>query len=482
MRREYSELRRCVCSRGGICLFCRKCRGDDLVTANIEPELFGGVCQPTAADATLNAGDLQTMLASGAVTVTTTGAGVEANDIAIAKGFSWSTASKLEFDAHSSIAIGQAVKVPGNGGLSLVTNKGGAGGSLAISGKGNITFKKLSSALSIDGKSYTLVNSVKSLASAVAANPKGRFALVESYDAQPDGNYPTAPVGEFAGTLEGLGNTISHLTIFDMNNSEDGLFDFIDHKGVVRDIGLPDVSIKNSNSAGFARAGALAAFSYGTVTRVYATGAVGCDDRFFSFDGGGLIGVNYGPVSDSWADVDIVAGEQAEIGGLIGNDHGAISQSFAGGSLSAYQQSDEGGLVGYVVGNVSITNSYATAAVGNQGFSLGGFIGMNLGSKKISSSYSSGAVTEAAGSSAGGFIGYDETGSRLARNYWDETTSGITDPTQGAGSVENDPGIKGLTDQQFQSRLPKGFDPAIWARDPAINGGLPYLINNPPQN
>ena len=42
------------------------------------------------------------------------------------------------------------------------------------------------------------------------------------------------------------------------------------------------------------------------------------------------------------------------------------------------------------------------------------------------------------------------------------------------------PGITGLTTAQLQSGLPAGFDPSIWAESPNINGGLPYLITNPP--
>ena len=82
-------------------------------------------------------------------------------------------------------------------------------------------------------------------------------------------------------------------------------------------------------------------------------------------------------------------------------------------------------------------------------------------------------------------MGYDASGSNggsVTNDYWDLDTSGITDPSQGAGNIPNDPGITGLTTQQLQSGLPAGLDPAVWAEDPNINNGLPYLINNPPQN
>ena len=68
----------------------------------------------------------------------------------------------------------------------------------------------------------------------------------------------------------------------------------------------------------------------------------------------------------------------------------------------------------------------------------------------------------------------------IGNSYWDLDTSGISDPSQGAGSPANDPGITGLTSAQLQSGLPSGFDPAVWARSPRINNGFPYLINNPP--
>ena len=41
--------------------------------------------------------------------------------------------------------------------------------------------------------------------------------------------------------------------------------------------------------------------------------------------------------------------------------------------------------------------------------------------------------------------------------------------------------ITGETTAQLQAALPSGFDPTIWAESPSINGGLPYLIANPPQ-
>jgi hypothetical protein len=106
--------------------------------------------------------------------------------------------------------------------------------------------------------------------------------------------------------------------------------------------------------------------------------------------------------------------------------------------------------------------------------------GQSLYAHSISASYSIGTVSGTTW--AGGLIGGDFLGSNVKRTYWDMTTSGITDPGQGAGYPANDPGIKGLSDKKLKSGLPDGFNPKIWAESPSINGGLPYLIANPPQS
>ncbi len=99
----------------------------------------------------------------------------------------------------------------------------------------------------------------------------------------------------------------------------------------------------------------------------------------------------------------------------------------------------------------------------------------------IATSYSTGAITSGGGSDIGGLVGYDGNGSQdIVDAYWDTTTSGITNLSQGAGNIANDPGIAGLTTTQLQSGLPSGFSPTIWKEKSRINGGLPYLVANPP--
>src|SRR5437870_7236697 len=88
-----------------------------------------GVCTPTASDAVLNVNDLESLLASGNVTVTTTGSGgVQATNINVTAAVSWSSQSALRLDAYESVVIHKKISVPTGAGLSLATNDGGSGG------------------------------------------------------------------------------------------------------------------------------------------------------------------------------------------------------------------------------------------------------------------------------------------------------------------------------------------------------------------
>jgi hypothetical protein len=154
-----------------------------------------------------------------------------------------------------------------------------------------------------------------------------------------------------------------------------------------------------------------------------------------------------------------------------------ISRSYATGDVSG-GTGGAGGLVGANLVSL-IVNSYATGSTSGNG--AGGLVASNEangGSTGIAHSYSTGGVT--ATEYAGGLIAYDDFTGSLKRDYWDTTTSGITDKGQGAGNVANDPGIKGLSSTKLTSGLPKGFNPRVWTERPDINGGLPYLVDNPP--
>jgi hypothetical protein len=454
----------------------------------------GGVCFPTKNAAVLNVSDLQSMLASGNVTIETTGAGgVEANTIEITAALTWSNASALTLTAKKSIFVDAPVAVAGAGGVAL--NNSGTIESLAFYGNGHITFANLSSSLAINGSPYGLVGSVAQLANAVAGNQNGNYALANSYDASGDGTYSQAPVQSNLGaTFEGLGNAISNLTINDpaVEDPLDGLFRSA--SGAIRDFGLANASVTNAPPEGGAGAGTLVGDGAATIWRCWATGSV---SGGFNGATGGLVASWGGPIIQSWTDVAVTTNGSAA-GGISGSGSGGmiIEQSFAMGSVTSVSDNVAlGGLVGGGYGQIS--QSYSTAAITmnyatNSSSPLGGLVGHQQypgGTTMLTQSYATGAITAPASSCTnknciGGWIGYEDTNGnyKSAHNYWDLNTSNVPNMGQGVGNVANAQGVKGLHTKRFVSQLPQGFSNKVWAEDPAINNGYPYLIANPPPN
>jgi hypothetical protein len=220
-------------------------------------------------------------------------------------------------------------------------------------------------------------------------------------------------------------------------------------------------------------AGTISNSRASTVLTQNPTGAVG--------GVGGLVGWNQtaGAISKSSA-TGAVTGDQ--VGGLVGFDQGAINQAFASGAITESASGYAGGLVGVKYGG-TIANAYATGSVtGSMNSTNGGLIGVNRDSSgfptTITSVYATGALS---GTGLGGVIGEDGVpAGDIASAFWDLDTTGVSDPSHGAGSPANDPGITGLSDAALKSALPSGFDSAIWAQSPGINGGYPYLRAVPP--
>ncbi|HEY5048308.1 MAG TPA: hypothetical protein VII49_09830, partial [Rhizomicrobium sp.] len=298
------------------------------------------------------------------------------------------------------------------------------------------------------------------------ANPAGNFALSANYDASGDGTYRNSPVPTtFTGVVQGLGNTISNITVVEVegDNGVGGLFSEIGPAGAVENLDLAAVSVA---------AGGLVYWNKGLLFGDHVSGTVGSRSR--EDLSGGLAALSFGTIANCSSSASVVGGKKALEGGLVATFTGTISNSYATGSVTARNKdSPVGGLVGISYGG-SILNSYAVGSV--RGTFAGGLIGFNNNDAlNVATSYSTGKIVGSA--YPGGFIGYFGSGVPPTNNYWDTTTSG-TD--QGTGNDGNVPGITGLTTQQLQSGLPTGFDPTIWAEKPKINDGFPYLIANPP--
>lgn len=548
-----------------------------------------GVCTATAINATLNASDLQSMLASGSTAIRT---GTLAASIYVNAPFTWISANMLTLDAKRSVIVNKAVTDNGAGGLTIVLNDGGKGGVFSFGGVGSISFLGTSNAITINGASYTLVSSIASLASAIAANSSGNFALSRSYNATPDGTYATSPIPTaYSGNLQGFGNTISHLKISDATEYDNvGLFSDLQAGGSIGNLKMTavsigsgahkalgglvavnggllfDVSVTGTVRAGSAaNAGEVAGTNNGTIISSHAAGSLldtattsggllgglagyntgsiessdssadvtsvyGYGGGFVGYMtggtvtsssatgvvsanvGGGLIGyLSSGSVTGSHAGGNVTASEGggfaggldtgaqitncystgnvtstftggAAVGGFVGSNRGTISGSFAAGTVineTTELGSSAGGFVGYEDKDGIIENSYATGSASGA-YYVGGFVGKTTNlpnsSDTISDSYSTGSATS--GTSDGGFVGFNQypAGQDYANAYWDTTTSGTA---LGIGSGNAAP-ITGQTTAQLQSGLPAGFSSSIWGENGSINGGLPYLLANPP--
>ncbi|MCY4423853.1 MAG: fibronectin type III domain-containing protein [Acidimicrobiaceae bacterium] len=249
---------------------------------------------------------------------------------------------------------------------------------------------------------------------------------------QATGYYRTEPGtgGEAGGTAE-------------MRSIHLGLFEELARGGVIRNVGLGNVSVTRSFACIRSRHPHAGAYGF----------RLPCEQGRV----GGLVGVSAGTISRSWV-TGAVSNTITEsyrlgserrgimVGGLVGQAHSSsvISASFASADVSAddvlvypsARMSGEpiwvGGLVGVNAG--AIIASYATGNVGaGSGFNgrhvVGGLVGQNSG--PITASY-------VAGTLSGGYthplVRGTAGGSRVSHSYWDASTAGISfSSARGAG-------------------------------------------------
>lgn len=491
----------------------------------------GGVCAATAADAVLNVTDLTNMLTSSALTIQS---GSLAQDIVVNAPFSWTSANALTLDSYHAITVNQPVSDAGPAALTITTNDGGTGGTLFFGAKGSIGFLSTANALTINEQIYKLEANLKNLAFDIARKPAGSFALANAYDARADGLYLLSPITTtLRGTFTGLGNTISKLTIADGGASENvGLFAVLDTKAhvssvrlkgeVVRGPGngslvgglvgtnnglIDNVSIDGLAAGSVAYVGLLAGINNGGIFRSSTSGAVhGNYAGGLVGEGGGTIyssqsstkvsgfaaaggleaasgGYYVANISLSSASGDVTAFGPA--GGLVGVSAN-IDTSFATGNVTCRNKQQRymiaGGLIGEAISQypTTVSDSYATGTVktadADNTDDAGGLVG--YASVALATSYSTGRLSKSETAIVGGSVGVinRKQGGKAIDIYWDRGTA-HTHKGVGDGPKK---GVMGLTDAELKSDLPAGFDPNVWAEDPNINNGYPYLIANPP--
>ena len=164
----------------------------------------------------------------------------------------------------------------------------------------------------------------------------------------------TAP---FTGIFDGQGYEIRDLFINRPNQKRIGLFGMIDYGAVVENLGVVNFTIVGDGAVG-----GLVGLNDGPISNSYSTGNVTGREHV-----GGLVGVNSGTVSDSYS-TSSVTGDEG-VGGLVGwNYQGTVSNSYSASNVTG--TNSVGGLLGKNTAIVS--NSFWDTETSGQSTSDGG--------------------------------------------------------------------------------------------------------------
>ncbi|WP_159918291.1 YDG domain-containing protein, partial [Pantoea sp. 18069] len=357
-------------------------------------------------------------------------------DIHINDAISWD-ANTLQLDAERNINVNAVMSVNGSGTLALNygdtkgddTATAVAGSNLHVNGGGRVDFEKTEGGLlSINGHGYRVIKHLESLQGmGTPLNLNQRFALGASIDASTtkdaNGGLGFAPIGSissaFTGIFDGLGHTISGLTINRPTENYVGLFGHVQN-ATLRNIGLVGGSVTGGNNVG-----SLVGYQSGAIVGIAAAR-------------GSLAGVHAvgGPagssISNAYTTVSVTGGMHT--GGLVGQlFFSSIDNAYAAGDVTGSNQYT-GGLVGSISGN-TINNAYATGSVTGTSHVAGLVGGITAAgpASHISNTYATGSVT---GSSAiGGLIGSIPLLplAVIDNSFWDLGSTGQSHSAGGTG-------------------------------------------------
>ena len=260
------------------------------------------------------------------------------------------------------------------------------------------------------------------------------------------------PIGSedkpFTGTFDGQGFEIGDMFVGRLDTGHVGLFGFVGETGVIKNAG-----VVNAYVVGDWCVGGLVGINWGSVINSYSDGTVSGSDQV-----GGLAGGNGGSVSNSYS-MGIVSGDR-HAGGLVGACNGPVSDSHFTGSVSG--ESRIGGLVGGI-GGTTLTDSYSDGSVRGSD-QVGGLVGYSYGA--VSRCYSGGSVT--GDSYTGGLIGFNRetvsdscssanvTGGWLAGGLVGQNRGAVS-KSYSAGAVTGDVDIGGLVGRNYEGTVSNSF-------------------------
>ena len=398
-----------------------------------------------------------------------TGHSAGAGNVNINDAVTWGANTTLTMTASNNVNVNAKITATGDS-AGVVINQNTANGSEVASGAGtfnlgkgaSVTLSGAAPSLAIGGTSYTVINSLGVANSQTATDLQGmqgglggHYALGSNLDASAtalwNGNTGFTPVGNsstpFTGVLDGLGHSISNLTINQPAIANVGLIGFADNQAAIRNVALVggsvvggagtggllgkagSASISNSSNTGSVSGGAgtgglAGVITDGSIANSFTTGAVSG-----AADTGGLAGrITTGNVTDSYTTGNVSGA--AGTGGLVGFiTTGSVTKSYVTGVVSG--AAGTGGLVGGITTG-DIINSYSTGAItGAAG--TGGLAGA-LTTSNVDGSYATGDVTGAAGT--GGLAGGLTSGS-VSNSFATGNVKGAAGTGGLAGSISN---------------------------------------------
>ncbi|MXN83129.1 filamentous hemagglutinin N-terminal domain-containing protein [Burkholderia sp. 4812] len=282
-----------------------------------------------------------------------------------------------------------------------------------------VTLSGRNASFSSNGEAYQVIHDVAGLRN-VDANLSGRYVLGNAIDGNGAAFRTIGADQPFHGVFDGLGNTISRLTI---NGSGPyvGLFGL--NRGRIANLALDAFAVNGASKWGATvSVGSVAGANHsGTISNVRATRTTVSSSGSTKDIVGGLVGDNVAGVIDGGRFDGRITGNDAasSIGGIAGRNMfgGRIRNSRAHADITSVRAPsqfmyDVGGLVGTNLNStVSDSASAGRISVGNR-MHVGGLVGLTTGGL-IENASSTVSVSAGASSFVGGAVGRSDRGTIL---------------------------------------------------------------------
>ena len=333
-------------------------------------------------DGNISGGDLSTLLESNNVVFSS-----EEGDIYVNDDITWSSPTMLVLNAYKDINVNRPITATNDeAGLSLKPETG------TINLRAKITLSGSNPRLIIGNKQYKVINTLEELQninkSIIGDYLKGYFALGSDLDAletkdwndgkgfSPIGGYfnrvSTDKGVHFAGTFNGLGHTISNLTINRPNEDHVGLFGITDSGAYISNIGLNNISVVGNSEVG----SIVGCAQFVSIENCYSTGSVTGNEKT-----GGFAGRLYGPyfgdkkfIRNCFTSCNVYANKSNTelFGGFMGyawGDKLVITDCYSTGHVDETNRS--GGFSAYTSSYMTLTNCYYDKQTSGQNSSSG---------------------------------------------------------------------------------------------------------------